>query len=109
MNFLILRPLSPETSLFFGGGAGGWGGVQKSMCSEGFERGTDWAELTGRLALLAVGRPGIEPQTYRSVVSGITIRPLLVLTLAALPTACSQVATEKTQTVCFCLPACLPD
>ena len=32
---------------FFGEGGMGRGGF-KSLCSEGFEQGSDWAELTGR-------------------------------------------------------------
>ena len=44
MDFFILRPLSPETGYhFFFGGGGVEGGV-KSLCSEGFGRGSDWAE-----------------------------------------------------------------
>ena len=59
----------------------------KSLCSEGFEQGSDRAELTSRLAPL-----GFEPPTYTSAVGCITIRPLLVLvllvlTIAILPTA----------------------
>ena len=47
MDFLILRPLSPETGYhFFEGGGVGGGGV-KSLCSEGFERAAgeqkEWA------------------------------------------------------------------
>ena len=68
-----------------------WGGGVKSLCSEGFERGSDWAKLTGRLALPAFGRPGIEPTTCMSAVGCITIRSLLVLRVVALPTACRRV------------------
>ena len=59
--------------------------------------------MTGRPALPAVGRPGIEPPAYTIAVGCITVRPLLDLTASMLPTAKS--ATEKTQTVF--LSACL--
>ena len=62
--------------------------------------------MTGRAALPAVGRPGFEPPTYTSVDGCITIRPLLVLTVLS-PLLVAESATEKTQTVCFCLPALL--
>ena len=88
MGFLILRPLSPETGYHF---LGGWGGGQKfvfrSLCSAGFERGSDWAEMTGRPALPVVGRPGFEPPTYKSAIGCIAVRPFLDLTVSVLPTA----------------------
>ena len=58
---------------------------------------TDWAS---RPAPPAVSRPGIEAPTYRSVVGCITIQPLLVLTVAALP-ACSRVCHWKTPNCVF--------
>ena len=54
----------------------------------------------------AVGWPGFEPQTYKSVVGCITIRPLLILAGTALPTACSRVCHEKNPN-CVFLSACL--
>ena len=54
MDFLILRPLAPETGYHIWVGDGG--GV-KSLCSEGFERGSGTTKLTGRAARL-----GTEPK-----------------------------------------------
>ena len=81
----------------------------RSLCSAGFERGSDWAAITGRPAVPAVGRPGLELPTITSAVGCITVRPLLDLTVSVLPLLEAKWATEKTQSVCFCLPACLPD
>ena len=47
------------------------------------------------------------------VISQLTISILGILRRRAIPLASpllvAESATEKTQTVCFCLPACLPD
>ena len=88
MDFLILRLLSPETGYhILGGGCRGGGGVQKfvlrSLCSAGFERGSNWAEMTGQPAPPAVGRLGLEP----CEAACITVPSLLVLTVSVLPTA----------------------
>ena len=85
----IVRPglssLRPGLSSFIRG----LGGGQKSLWSDGFERGSNWAELIGWPALLTISRPGFETPTDRFVVGCITVRPFLVLTVTALPTACS--------------------
>ena len=60
--FFILRPLSPETGYHCF-----WGGV-KSLCSEGFERGSGALRLSGRPVPLVIGRPGIGPLTWVLVV-----------------------------------------
>ena len=65
MDFLILRPLSPETGYhFFGGPGGGQKCVLRGLCSVGFEQGSNWAEMTGRLGPPAVGRPGFGLPTF---------------------------------------------
>ena len=82
------KPLSPETGChFLGGGGGGQKFVLRSLCSAGFERGSDWAAMTGRPAPPAVRRPGTEPLTYTSAVGCIIVRLLLDLTVSVLPTA----------------------
>ena len=106
MGFLILRLLSPKTGYHFfeGWGVRGWGGV-KSFRSEGSKQwgspslphncrsngnATDAKFLVGgsNLGWLTVGgggggamltRPGFEPPTQKTLVSCITIRPLLGL------------------------------
>ena len=55
-------------------------------------------------------RQGINANHAQTAVGCITIRLLLALMVAVLPTAWSRVYhLQKTQTVCFCLPACLPN
>ena len=81
------------------------GGSEVSLCSEGFERGVDWAELTGRPAPPAAGPAGI--RTADLQVNG-RVHYHFVLPAVALLLLVAESATEKTQTVCFCLPACLP-
>ena len=88
MDFLILRPLSPETGYhFFPGGGGVQKFVLRSVCSAGFEQGSHWAEMTSRPVLPAFGRPGFETPTSACAAGCITVPPLLVLTVCALPLA----------------------
>ena len=53
-----------------------------------------------------VGSAGFESPAYKSVVGCITIRPLLVLTGTALPTACCRVC-HRDNPNCVFLSACL--
>ena len=105
MDFLIRGPLSPETGYhFFLLG----GGLCSEVCAQqGLNEGQIWAEMTCRPAPQAVSRPGFETPTYAAAVDCITVGPLLVLQCLFSPLLEAKSATEKTQTVCFCLPACL--
>ena len=81
--------------------------MRVNLCSEGFERGADGAWLTSWLAPPAVGPAGIRTADlqvcgwmhYHS--TAVCSDEWLSLVLVA------EFATEKPQTVCFCLPACL--
>ena len=53
----------------------------RSLCSERFERGVVWAELTDWQAPPAVGQPGFELPTCMLAVGNITIGPSLFLIL----------------------------
>ena len=92
------------------GWGGGGGGSKLSLSSEGFERGVDWAELTGRPAPPAVRPAGI--QTADLQVNGRVHYHWII----ACPdgycslTACSRVCHRKNPNCVFlyaCLPACL--
>ena len=105
MDFLIPRPLPPNTGYHFWGG-GGWRGskvcVQKNL-NEG--------RLQQNFQARSV-QPGIKPPTRLLAVGCIAIRPLTDVTdlvCKGLPLLVAQSVTEKTQTLCCCLPDCLAD
>ena len=89
MDFLILRPLSPETAyhFFWAGVGGGQRFVLRSLCSVGFEGGSDWAETTSRPVPPAAGRPEFKLPTYASAVGCITVGQLLDLAASVVATA----------------------
>ena len=89
-----------------GGGGQKFGGPK--LCSEGFERGSDWAELTCRPAPPAVGQPGFEPPTYHACFdrscSPHCLKPSLPLKK---PELCVSVCLPACPT--DCLTGCLSD
>ena len=126
MDFLILRPLSPETGYhFFEKGGVGWGGGVKSFRSEGSKH---WGSLSlshnrrsngnaadakflvggsnpGRPTVGVGGgavftRPGFEPPTKKTPASCITIRPLLGLRQMVSPLLGASSATDKKPKLC---------
>ena len=134
MDFLILRPLSPETGYHFfeGGGLRGGGGVQNFVlrrvqavgrasavpCSgpmvvqptADLEVGgsiPSWPTVVGA----AIGRLGFEPPTCRFAVGCSTTRPLCVLHQVFSQLLEAKPATEKKPKLCVsvCLPACPTD
>ena len=84
MDFLALRPLSPETGYHFGGGGASKVCAQKDLNKGKIGQSWQVGQRRWRSAR-------IEPPTYVSRVGCITIQPLPVLTAAALPAACSRV------------------
>ena len=117
-GFLILRPLSPETGYHLWGGGGaskvcvqrdlnegqvGQSRVDRSAGANGSRpAGNRTADL--QFAGRQSNRQPTDPWLAASPIDHCLFRQLLLS-----PLLVAESATEKTQTVCFCPPACLPD